>query len=256
VDRPGLPRLAPRSWLKHPPGTIRLRLTLLYGTLFLGSGAVLLTITYLLLDGATGDSLSLITGSRGGPGGLTIRPLPIQALGSQAVRHALRGQAVLQRAADLHHLLIWSAIALAIMAVISIALGWLVAGRVLGPAAGDDRNHPSDLRAQPPRAADDRRTARRAQRACRHGRRTARQAADRVRRAATIRRQRVARAPHSAHSRTSAARGLAQRSGCHARIGAVNSEAPARDRGAAGATARGAADAGKQPARPRSSRAD
>jgi len=133
MDHPGPPRPAPRSWLKRPPGTIRLRLTLLYGTLFLGSGAVLLTITYLLLDRATGDSLSLITGSPGGPGGLTIRPLPIQALGSQAVRRALRGQAVVQHAADLHHLLIWSAIALAIMAVISIALGWLVAGRVLGP---------------------------------------------------------------------------------------------------------------------------
>jgi signal transduction histidine kinase len=133
MDHPGLPRPAPRSWLKQPPGTIRLRLTLLYGTLFLGSGAVLLTITYLLLDRATGDNLSLITASPGGPGGLTIRPLPIQALGSQAVRQALRGQAVLQHAADLHHLLIWSAIALAIMAVISIALGWLVAGRVLGP---------------------------------------------------------------------------------------------------------------------------
>ncbi|MGH2882335.1 MAG: two-component sensor histidine kinase, partial [Solirubrobacteraceae bacterium] len=49
------------------------------------------------------------------------------------VRQALRGQAVLQHASDLHHLLIWSAIALAIMAVISIALGWLVAGRVLSP---------------------------------------------------------------------------------------------------------------------------
>jgi signal transduction histidine kinase len=133
MDHPGLLRPAPRSWLKQPPGTIRLRLTLLYGILFLGSGAVLLTITYLLLDRATGDNLSLITASPGGPGGLTIRPLPIQALGSQAVRQALHGQAVLQRAADLHHLLIWSAIALAIMAVISIALGWLVAGRVLGP---------------------------------------------------------------------------------------------------------------------------
>ena len=124
-----------------------------------------------------------------------------------------------------------------------------------GPAAGDDRDRPSDLRAQPARAAGDRRTARRAQGACRHGRRAARQAADRVRRAATICRQRLTRAPDSAHPRTSTARGLAQRPGRHARIGAVNSGAVARDRGAAGATARGAADAGQQPARPRSSRA-
>jgi signal transduction histidine kinase len=133
MDRRNLPRLLPRSSLKRPRGTIRLRLTLLYGTLFLGSGAILLAITYLLLDRATGSDLSIVTGSASGPGGLTIRPLPIQALRSQAVRRALRGQAVLQHAADLHHLLIWSAIALAIMAVISIALGWLVAGRVLRP---------------------------------------------------------------------------------------------------------------------------
>lgn len=133
MDHPGLLRPVPRSWLTLPRRTVRLRLTILYGTLFLGAGAILLTITYLLLDRATGSGLSLITGSANGPGGLTIRPLPVQALRSQAVRQALHGQAELQHAADLHNLLIWSAITLAIMAVISIALGWLVAGRVLGP---------------------------------------------------------------------------------------------------------------------------
>jgi signal transduction histidine kinase len=133
VDHPGLPRPAPRSWLKLPRRTIRLRLTLLYGTLFLGSGAILLTITYLLLDRATSNDLSIINHSARRAGGLTIHPLTIQALRGQAVLRALRGQAVLQHAADLHDLRIWSAIALAIMAVISIALGWLVAGRVLDP---------------------------------------------------------------------------------------------------------------------------
>jgi signal transduction histidine kinase len=38
-----------------------------------------------------------------------------------------------QRISDLHQLELWSAIALAIMAVISALLGWLVAGRVLAP---------------------------------------------------------------------------------------------------------------------------
>ena len=37
------------------------------------------------------------------------------------------------RSADLHHLLIDSSIALAIMVVVSVALGWLIAGRVLRP---------------------------------------------------------------------------------------------------------------------------
>ena len=38
-----------------------------------------------------------------------------------------------KQTADLHQFLIWSLIALGIMAVVSIALGWLVAGRVLRP---------------------------------------------------------------------------------------------------------------------------
>ena len=38
--------LAPRSWLRLPGRTARLRLTLLYGGLFLTCGAALLAITY------------------------------------------------------------------------------------------------------------------------------------------------------------------------------------------------------------------
>jgi two-component system, OmpR family, sensor histidine kinase VanS len=52
------------------------------------------------------------------------------------VRHAAEQQyarAVSLHAADLHQLLVRSGIALAIMTVVSIALGWLVAGRVLRP---------------------------------------------------------------------------------------------------------------------------
>ncbi len=38
-----------------------------------------------------------------------------------------------QNATDLHHLLVYSWLALAIMAMLSVALGWLIAGRVLRP---------------------------------------------------------------------------------------------------------------------------
>jgi Na+-translocating ferredoxin:NAD+ oxidoreductase RnfD subunit len=45
-----LARRTPVAWLRAPKPTARLRLTLLYGALFLLSGAALLTITYLLVD--------------------------------------------------------------------------------------------------------------------------------------------------------------------------------------------------------------
>jgi signal transduction histidine kinase len=109
----------------RPRPSVRLRLTLLYGSLFLVSGAVLLAITYLLFRGATGINLIIPAG-------------PIHA--DPEAERVVRGMADRafvaaehRRADDLHQLLVQSGIALAIMTVISIALGWLVAGRVLRP---------------------------------------------------------------------------------------------------------------------------
>ena len=120
-------RLAPRSWLRLPASTARLRLTILYGALFLASGAGLLAITYLLVSHTgngfyfTSHGHSVIQQSnRMGP-----------ARDPQVAR--VLAQAADQHASYLHHLLIWSGIALAIMAVVSIALGYYVAGRVLKP---------------------------------------------------------------------------------------------------------------------------
>ena len=48
TTRPPLPT-PPRRWRRLPARTIRLRLTVLYGSLFLACGAGLLTITYLLV---------------------------------------------------------------------------------------------------------------------------------------------------------------------------------------------------------------
>jgi signal transduction histidine kinase len=47
------PRLAPRSWLRLPRRTARLRLTALYGGLFLLSGVALVATTYVLFERAT-----------------------------------------------------------------------------------------------------------------------------------------------------------------------------------------------------------
>jgi signal transduction histidine kinase len=61
-------------------------------------------------------------------------PPPIARLLKTAEGQKALGEVVVtQRVADLHQLIIESAIALAVMAIISTALGWLVAGRVLRP---------------------------------------------------------------------------------------------------------------------------
>ena len=126
--------LAPRSWLRLPARTARLRLTLLYGALFLVSGAGLLAITYVLVSRTTGNGFYFTShehaiiqqGNHTSPAQTKRRASP-GAIAHQAA------QALAQHASDLHHLLIWSAVALLIMAAVSIALGYYIAGKVLKP---------------------------------------------------------------------------------------------------------------------------
>ena len=119
MDR-ALARLAPRRWLHLPSWTVRLRLTLLYGGLFIVSGALLLAITYVLFRRNGGTSLIV-------PTGVDITPHMRQGI------EAKFADVEASRDSELDQLLVQSAIALGIMAVVSIALGWLVAGRVLRP---------------------------------------------------------------------------------------------------------------------------
>jgi signal transduction histidine kinase len=100
-------------------GTVRLRLTLLYGGLFLASGVILVALTYFLVAD---------------------RPVRVQHFGSSRpvggrmpTPPSLTGLANRQHDADLHQLLTQSATALGIMTVVSLGLGWLLAGRVLRP---------------------------------------------------------------------------------------------------------------------------
>ena len=120
MPRTPLPGLSPRRWLHLPSRTVRLRLTLLYGGLFLVSGVVLLAITYLIFRGRSGVNLIVQNGTHG-----------------TAAQHAvteLRYSELVRRSTDaLHQGLLRSVIVLAIMTGVSIALGWLVAGRVLHP---------------------------------------------------------------------------------------------------------------------------
>ena len=126
-------RLVPRRWFHLPSGTVRLRLTLLYSGLFLVSGAALLVTMYLLFRGNTGVDLIVPTGiphRSSSPGALDQVLANTQAVGR--VRQMYAG-AVERDSHGLHQGLLESGIALAIMTVISVALGWLVAGRVLRP---------------------------------------------------------------------------------------------------------------------------
>jgi signal transduction histidine kinase len=109
-----------RPW---PRRTVRLRLTALYGVLFLASGAGLLTITNILAR--TWPWPALIVAPDSASGHIQPAPSPIPAW--------VRAQAAAQHAAALNQLLAESAIALGVMAVVSAALGWLMAGRVLRP---------------------------------------------------------------------------------------------------------------------------
>jgi two-component system, OmpR family, sensor histidine kinase VanS len=116
---PRLPvtRLSPRRLLHLPSRTVRLRLTLLYGGLFLLSGVALLAIMYLLFRQSAGVNLIVPSGTK--------HPDPeAQQKFSQLVQRS---------SADLHQGLLQAGIALAIMTVVSGALGWLIAGRVLRP---------------------------------------------------------------------------------------------------------------------------
>jgi signal transduction histidine kinase len=172
-----------RRWL--PRRTLRLRLTLLYGGLFLVAGAVLLAIVYGLVAGSvTGETVrakdALVVAGRAGVHGQTPVPFPgpqitvppsalkggyvvsqqsggaaglsvqLRAFNGNVTRQfrkltaAQRRQLLAfqqqakqaldhQRTVQLDTLLTRSAVALGIMALLSIGLGYVMAGRALRP---------------------------------------------------------------------------------------------------------------------------
>src|SRR5215469_7067486 len=134
APRPGS---SPRRW-RLPRRTVRLKLTLLYGALFLASGAALLAVTYVLVEHRLPAAISAqgqVTGggsvkefcALNGSGPVGTSTLPVGGCSN------LIATLNAQRSTELNQLLEESGIALAIMTVVSIGLGWLVAGRVLRP---------------------------------------------------------------------------------------------------------------------------
>ena len=109
--------------------TVRLRLTLLFGSLVLVSAGAVAGSTILLFDtwwsaggviAGVAQDISQIPVVPSEPGNV----LPAQAQ-SKAKAKA--------KAADLHQLLVVSGIAMGVVVALSVGLGWLVAGRVLRP---------------------------------------------------------------------------------------------------------------------------
>jgi len=119
-------------------GSVRLRLTVLFGALFLAAGAALLAITYGLVSHATNGIFVSATGSGlggggGGGAGSAAGGLPATLPAANPVQAQVVRIAGTAKAAENDALLLYSGIALAIMAVVSMALGWFAAGRALRP---------------------------------------------------------------------------------------------------------------------------
>jgi signal transduction histidine kinase len=137
-----------RSWRQRfiGPGrsrwSIRVRLTVLYGLVFLVCGTALLAITYVLLASRLHTAIYYATSKNSAvappPGALpgsaeATQHVPLSPPDLRAITNGVRATAYRQRADSLHQLLVDSGIALAIMVMVSTGLGWLVAGRALRP---------------------------------------------------------------------------------------------------------------------------
>lgn len=118
----------------RPRGTVRIRMTVLYGGLFVLSGAALLAIASGLV---VGSSSTAEVGTKdapplGGTGGATQAALDQARQEIQSLQATLADQSA-ARAGISHQLLVASLIALGIMVAVSVLLGWVFAGRSLRP---------------------------------------------------------------------------------------------------------------------------
>jgi signal transduction histidine kinase len=114
--------------MRKVPRTVRMRLTLLYGALFTVSGAGLLAITFLLVQ--RNAIFKVRVPCFGMEEQKCVSRLPGAPSETADMVGTWREQ---QQHALTHGFLTQAGIALAIMLVVSLALGWFVAGRVLRP---------------------------------------------------------------------------------------------------------------------------
>jgi signal transduction histidine kinase len=120
--------------------SLRTRLTLIYGGMFLVAGMVLLSVTYALFNQQLGGGSLKIIGSRGQPlepstppAEPSVRPTDADAVTrADAERWMIRERNTLHDAANTS-LITQGAIALLVVGGAAAGFGWLVAGRVLAP---------------------------------------------------------------------------------------------------------------------------
>ncbi|MGE3961883.1 MAG: sensor histidine kinase [Dehalococcoidia bacterium] len=135
-------------------GTIRFRLTLWYAALFLAAGIALLALVYVLVDRAFPEadptfiervaSRPGVSDSRDALENLGVLP-PRRGVGQprpdpienrvEAILDFVEQGRIEAREEALDTLLVQSSLALAAMAVLSVAAGWWIAGRMLRPVA-------------------------------------------------------------------------------------------------------------------------
>jgi signal transduction histidine kinase len=104
--------------------TVRARLTLLYGGVFVLAGLVLLGATYVLVSRELTTSVSESSETRGPRAGLAP---------ADNVRITIQKAAETTRVNVQHAVVAQSGIALIVVSAVAIALGWLIAGRMLRP---------------------------------------------------------------------------------------------------------------------------
>jgi signal transduction histidine kinase len=154
-------RLAPVRWTHRLwPHRVRTRLTLIYAALFLAGGSLLLGLTYGLVAASLptkietagkppmsfNQYLKLCKGANSGqqapakpgakrPARTSPQEQKIKQQCAQERAYLAGGAAAAarQRQRALHNLLLFSALGLGVMTVISAGAGWIVAGRVLRP---------------------------------------------------------------------------------------------------------------------------
>jgi signal transduction histidine kinase len=139
-------------WWRLSRQTVRFRLTLIYGGLFLACGIALVGMTYFLVASNTkgfvwempgGGKVGLIRSEGEPPPGegpsvqfqRTIRSLPPEVIDELANLSKQDTIAAVeqQQQKQLNTLLTMSALALALMTAVAMGAGWIVAGRVLRP---------------------------------------------------------------------------------------------------------------------------
>lgn len=133
--RPALSALLPRR-------TIRLHVTVVYGVLFLLSGAGLLAVTISLSGAWSWSGTAEVPSPAAGRGQTPPAAAPGHVPRSRRARAGasgslLAGRAAVQASHDrgtlAHDLMVGAGIGLALMSMASGVLGWLVAGRILRP---------------------------------------------------------------------------------------------------------------------------